>query len=214
MPTIKQASQWYPHDDAVHGFDHVLRVLALAEKIGTKLGADIEIITAAVLLHDAAGAHPGPQSARSRHELTSAEFAHEVLSDEGWPNGRIEAVQHCIRAHRFRGDEAPQSLEAQILFDSDKLDVLGAFGIARTISYAIQAGEPIYATPSDKFLKTGDREPGEAHSAYHEYLFKLRKVRERLHTEWAKQIAGEREQLLVSFFAQLDAEARAADQDD
>jgi uncharacterized protein len=83
-----------------------------------------------------------------------------VLSDEGWPNGRIEAVQHCIRAHRFRGDEAPQSLEAQILFDSDKLDVLGAFGIARTISYAIQAGEPIYATPSDKFLKTGDREPG------------------------------------------------------
>jgi uncharacterized protein len=214
MPTIEQASNWYSHDDPVHGFDHVLRVLAMAGKIGAELGADMEIVKAAALLHDAAGAHPGPKGARRQHELSSAEFAREVLKGEGWPNERIESVLHCIRAHRFRGDESPQSLEAQILFDSDKLDVLGAFGIARTIGYAIQAGEPIYASPSDSFLQKGTKEAGEAHSAYHEYLFKLRVVKQRLHTDMAKQIAEAREQLLVSFFAQLDEEAGVADQNE
>jgi uncharacterized protein len=214
MPTIEQASGWYPHDDPVHGFDHVLRVLAMAEAIGAQMGADAEILKAAALLHDAAGAHPGPEGARGQHQLSSAEFAREILADEGWPNVRIEQVLHCIHAHRFRGDESPQTLEAQILFDSDKLDVVGAFGIARTIGYAIQARQPIYAMPSDQFLESGDKQPGEAHSAYHECLFKLSRVTDRLHTDLAKQMADERQQLLVSFFNQLDAEARVTVRDD
>ena len=106
----------------------------------------------------------------------SAALAAEVLAREGWPLERIEAVMHCIRAHRFRGAERPASLEAQVLFDADKLDVMGAFGAARTIGYAVQAGQPIFAVPSEQFLQTGETEPGEPHSAYHEYLFKLRQV--------------------------------------
>lgn len=206
MPTIEQARAWYPDDDPVHGFDHVQRVMAMAEQLGAELGADLELLQAAALLHDVAGADP--RQNRAEHENNSARFARQVLAEEGWAEQRIEAVEHCIRGHRYRGKQPPETLEAKILFDADKLDVLGAFGIARTLGYAAQDGQPTFAEPSKQFLETGQTLPDEPHSAYHEYLFKLRNVRRRLHTEPARRLAGQREQLLISFFDQLAAEAR------
>jgi uncharacterized protein len=161
MPTIEQARAWSPAGDPVHGFDHVERVVRMAERLAREVGADQEIVRAAALVHDAAGAHPEAGEARHDHEQDSAAVARRVLTDEGWPEERIRAVEHCIRAHRFRGKERPQTLEAQVLFDADKLDVMGAFGAARTIGYALQAGAPIYATPSRAFLDRGERESGE-----------------------------------------------------
>ena len=149
MPTIDSARAYYTGADSIHDFDHILRVLALAERIGQAEGADLEIVRAAVLLHDAAGATPGSGGERAAHHLASADFAREVLQAEGWPDDRSEAVLHCIRAHRFRGTEAPRTLEAQVLFDSDKLDVLGAIGALRAAGYAALAGQPLTGTPSD-----------------------------------------------------------------
>ena len=208
MLTIEQARALYDDDDPVHGFDHVVRVLRMAEKIGKEMGADMEILRTAALLHDVAEAHPGKGSKRVSHEQASAEFAQQFLHREGWAPERVDAVMHCIRAHRFRGRESPTSLEAKILFDADKLDVNGAFGAARTIGYALQAGQPLFAEPSERFIQEGEREPDEPHSAYHEYLFKLRHIRERLHTEPAKRMGERRHQVLCSFFEQLAAEAR------
>ena len=148
------------------------------------------------------------QGDRASHEHDSAAFARSVLEAEGWSAERIEAVAHCIRAHRYRGSEQPAGLEAQILFDADKLDVLGAFGVSRTIGYAMQAGQPVYAEPSQRFLDAGELEPNEPHSAYHEYLFKLRNVPQRLHTEPAQRMAAERHAVMQAFFEQLAAEAR------
>ena len=209
MPTPKQASQWYSLTDPVHGFDHVLRVLGLAEMIGEALGADLAILRAAALLHDAEGADPtneGEGANRATHQLASADFARQVLSDEGWEEDRIKAVEHCIRSHRYRGEEAPESLEARVLFDADKLDVLGAFGIARTIGYAVQAGQPVYAPVSARFEETGETEADEPHSAYHEYRYKLRRVADRLHTRQAQKIAKDRVGLLDDYFQQLKSE--------
>jgi uncharacterized protein len=211
MPTIDQARAWYDETDPVHGFDHVLRVLKIAEQIGSPLEADLDILRAAVLLHDATSAHPSDPGGREEHEQRSARFARKVLEAEGWEQERIAAVLHCIRAHRFRGSEQPQSLEARILFDADKLDVLGAFGIARTIGYAIQAGQPVYAAPSEKFLATGEKEHTEPHSAYHEYLFKLRNIRDRLHTDLAHAIADKRIKLMDKFFEALADEDAGLD---
>ncbi|HET7011525.1 MAG TPA: HD domain-containing protein [Anaerolineales bacterium] len=208
MPTVEQARTWYPHNDTVHGFDHVLRVLALAERLGNELRADLDVLRAAALLHDASGAAPGEGSTRSHHEQASAEFARQVLENEAWPEPRIRAVEHCIRSHRYRSREAPATLEAEILFDADKLDVVGAFGVARTIAYAMQAGEPIFAEPSEVFLRQNRSAPNEPHSAYHEYLFKLRHVAGRLHTRPARRWARRRERVLTAFFEQLAAEAR------
>lgn len=207
MLTIEQARLWYTGADAVHDFDHVLRVTFTADRIGKLEGADLEILRAAALLHDAEGAAPGPDSKRLDHQHASAEFAGRILTEEGWPAERIAAVQHCIRAHRYRDhSEPPASLEARILFDADKLDVLGAIGAARVIAYAALDGNPFYFPPSEKFLRTGREAPGEPHSAYHEHLFKLRYVSQRMFTASAKALAAERLAYLEGFFKRLIAE--------
>jgi uncharacterized protein len=81
--------------------------------------------------------------------------------------------------------------------------------VARTIGYAVQAGQPIYAVPSEQFLKSGVKVEGEPHSSYHEYLFKLRKVKDRLFTPSAQQIAAARDAFLTAFYEQLQAEIKA-----
>ena len=138
---------------------------AWRRKLAAAEGADLEIVRAAALLHDVEGTAP-EGAGRASHHHESAEFAAEVLQAEGWPAERIAAVQHCIRAHRFRDrSEPPATLEAKVLFDADKLDVLGAIGAARTIAYAILAGQPIHAPASEQFRQTGEKEPGEPHSS-------------------------------------------------
>ncbi len=218
MITIETARAWYPGSDPVHGFEHVLRVYRLAERLTEAEGADWEIVQAAVLLHDAQGAAQGKSSPggkpeldklnkRQDHQHTSAEFAALILAAEGWPDERIQAVTHAIRSHRFRdARERPHTLEAEILFDADKLDAIGAIGVARAVAYAARAGQPAYAEASQRFIETGEREPGEPHSAYHEYLFKLRHLQDRLHTQSARIIAVERHQYMTEFFSRLGLE--------
>lgn len=210
MLDLERARGWYPDNDPVHGFDHIIRVYRMAEKLAIAEGADVEIVRAAALLHDAEGsATRGGEEGRLNHHQASAEFARQILEIEGWPEERIAAVQHCIRAHRFRDDtESPQTLEAMILFDADKLDVIGAFGVARTIAYDVLVGQPIYSPPSSRFLETGEKEPDEPHSSYHEYLFKLSKIRDRLYTRTARALAEDRHRFLADFFERLADEDR------
>lgn len=208
MPSIEQARTWYTDDDPVHDFAHVMRVYHMAERIGIAEGANLDILRAAALLHDAEGSTSGSDT-RASHHHSSAEFAAQVLAQEGWPSERIAAVQHCIRAHRFRGDgETPQTLEARILFDADKLDVIGAIGVARVIAYATLNQQPVFFLPSQKFLEHGELEPGEPHSAYHEYIFKLRKIKDRLNTPSARAMAAERDQYISDYFLRLQLELK------
>jgi uncharacterized protein len=185
----------------------------MAERLARAEGADLEIVRAAALLHDAQPVDENdpsrPERQRADHHHVSASFARRVLEAEGWADERISAVQHCIRAHRFRDpSEQPLTLEAQVLFDADKLDALGAIGAARAIAFAALKGQPPYGPPSERFINSGEKEAGEAHSAYHEYLFKLQKLRERLYTASAQSLAVERHRFLAEFFTRLAAEAR------
>ena len=206
MLTFEKAREWYKDTDPVHDFSHIERVYRMAERLARAVGADLEIVRAAALLHDADGTTPG-SDVRLEHHLRSAEFAETILKAEGWPEERIKAVQHCIRAHRYRDDrEPPETIEAKVLFDADKLDVLGAIGAVRATVYAALAGTPFYSQPSAQFLTTGKEEPGELHSAYHEHIFKLRNVEKRMYTETAKALARERCAYLDGFFEQLIAE--------
>jgi uncharacterized protein len=208
MPTLEQARSWYDPTDPVHGFDHIQRVYALARQIAQTEGADIDTVSAAALLHDAEDRNGENDGNHHAHQISSADFARKVLQAEDWPPLRISAVEHCIKAHRFRDPtEQPQSLEAQVLFDADKLDAIGAIGVARAIAFAARHNQPAYAPPSDHFLQTGETEPGESHSAYHEYLFKLRKLKDRMFTETGRAMAVPRHQYLAVFFRQLVEEA-------
>ena len=207
MPGIEQARSWYPAADPVHGFDHVLRVYRLAETIAAAEGADLKIVCAAALLHDASGSagqeDAGENANRFAHQQHSAAFAGQVLRVEGWDGARIAAVQHCILAHRFRDNTQPETVEAQVLFDADKLDAIGAVGVARAVAYAAQAGMPAYWPVSEQFLQTGQTIPGELHSAYHEFLFKLRKIEARLYTHSGRALAQARHRFMTDFFARL-----------
>ncbi len=197
MPTIEEARGFYPDDDPVHGFSHILRVYRLCERIGRQENADLTIVRAAALLHDV----EGDVDVREDHHLAAARFAEKTLLKEGWSAEAIKAVVHCIRAHRFRDDsEKPQTLEAQVLFDADKIDAIGAVGVARAVAYAVRAGMDVYAPPSDLYLSSGKYEPGESQTVAHEYLFKLRHIKDRLFTPSGRSLAAERHELMVRFF--------------
>ncbi|MGB2955950.1 MAG: HD domain-containing protein [Anaerolineales bacterium] len=197
MPTIEEARGFYPDDDPVHGFSHILRVYRLCERIGRQENADLTIVRAAALLHDV----EGDVDVREDHHLAAARFAEKTLIKEGWSAEAIKAVVHCIRAHRFRDDsEKPQTLEAQVLFDADKIDAIGAVGVARAVAYAVRAGMDVYAPPSDLYLSSGKYEPGESQTVAHEYLFKLRHIKDRLFTASGRSLAAERHELMVRFF--------------
>lgn len=205
MPDLEFVRELYSSSDPVHGFDHIKRVYNLCKTIGNAEGARMDILLSAALLHDCDGSEPTSPN-RSEHHLHSADRAEQILREMGWEQEDILKVQHCIRAHRFRKGEKAKTIEAKALFDADKLDVIGAIGIARTIGYAVQAGEPFYFKPSQTFLQTGKLEEGEHHSVYHEYLFKLRKVKDMLYTSTGKQLADGRHAFLETFFTQLEAE--------
>ncbi len=208
MPTLEQAKSWYADNDPVHGYDHIQRVYRTAERLARAEGADIEIVRAAALLHDAEGPLTG--DSRAEHQLASAKFARQILAAEGWPEDRIAAVQHCIRAHRFRDDrEPPETIEAKVLFDADKLDAIGAIGAVRGIAYAVLDQQNLFTEPSEQFLRTGEKQPGEAHTPYHEHIFKLRKLRDRMFTDSGRTIAEARHAYLEGFFIQLHAELQA-----
>ncbi|MBS3751345.1 MAG: HD domain-containing protein [Anaerolineales bacterium] len=204
MIHLDQARAWYPDDDPTHGFAHVLRVYGLGEYITQQEGARWDIVRSAVLLHDAQG-----DTDRGGHHLAAALFAKQVLEKEGWPSEDISAVQHCIRAHRFRDPgEVPQTLEAKVLFDADKLDAIGAVGTMRAIAYAVHNGQDLYHSPSKRFLETGQKEPGEPHTPAHEYHFKLRHLSAKMYTDTGQRLAEERHQIMVQFFQHLDQELR------
>ena len=207
--STEEARTWYREEDPVHGFDHVMRVYRLAETIARQEGADQKIVTAAALLHDAdyySGENPGGDSMGMHHQRSAA-FAKQVLKIKSWDASQIEAVQHCIRAHRFRDNsEEPQTIEARVLFDADKLDAIGAIGIARAVAYAARVGQPIHHPVSDSFMKEGILEEGEPHSAYHEYLFKLCRIKDRMTTRTGRQLAEDRHAFMSAYFEHLENE--------
>jgi len=206
--TIEKARFWYSQNDPVHGFDHILRVLQMAEHLARAEDADIELVRAAALLHDAQDANT--DNSRTAHHIQSAIISRKVLSAEGWSEARIQAVEHCIRAHRFRDNcEQPQTIEAKVLFDADKLDAIGAIGAVRAIGYAIQAKQSLNTKPSEQFIASGIKEPDEPHTPYHEFLFKLSQLKERIYTPTARALAEERHLFLEKFFEQWQAELRS-----
>lgn len=208
MLSIEVARQWYPEEDAVHGFSHILRVYAMAQRLAEMEGADLEIVRVAALLHDAVDPEVG--EIRQEHQHAAASFAGRVLAAEGWPAERIEAVQHCIRAHRFRDpSEQPGTLEAQVLFDADKLDAIGAIGVLRAIAYAVQDGQELYTPPSERFLSRYEKESSEPHTPYHEYLYKLQNLKECMYTRSGRALAQVRHAAMATFFEQLQAELKS-----
>ena len=194
MLTIDEARTLYSKvEDTTHDFDHVMRVYRLAERIGQEEGADMDALRTACLLHDIARADQDAGRIKN-HAAEGASRVRDVLA--GQPPEFVEAVSQAIATHSFRdGNAVPESLEAKILFDADKLDAIGAIGVARAFTFGGGRGRKLWAPLSS-----------EEHTAYTEYDVKLRKIKDRLFTPTARAIAEERHAFMAEFFDRLTRE--------
>jgi len=191
--------------DSAHDKYHIYRVLNAALDIsGYEVAVDPDVLIAACLLHDI-GRERQFQNMNLCHALLGGDMAYEYLIGRKWSEGKAEHVKKCIASHRYRGDNPPESIEAKILFDADKLDASGAMGIARTLIYEGQVGEPLYMLDQNgKVVTTGGE--AEHSSFFQEYGYKLEKVYGALHTARAKALALERQKTAVAFYNGLYGE--------
>jgi len=186
-----------------HDWSHVERVLILCEKIGLKEGADLRILELAALLHDVGRQEEDESKGEACHAEIGAKKAAAILREEGFDDNTISAVVHCVECHRFRKNKPPQSLEAKVLFDADKLDCIGAMGIARDYLFAGEVGAKLH-DPRVDVEKTALY--SEDDTGYREYLVKLRFVKDRILTNEGKRLAEERHKYMVDFFDRMNKE--------
>jgi len=193
--TVAEARRLYDAKDAAHDFDHVLRVMALAERIAIEEGANLQVVRAAALLHDL-------EHNAGKHHLRGADRAREILQDH--PVLLVNDVAHAIAAHRYRAKPDPLTLEAKVLYDADKLDAIGAIGVARVFAHGAFLGNRLFS-PLDQIDPTSPPS-GPDYTPVHEYCSKLTRLKDLLYTKSAREIARGRHEFMVSFFQQLDAE--------
>ncbi len=204
----KISTEFCEKEGGSHGPDHSERVYLMALAIGHKQKARLEILAAASLLHDIGRPHETKTKGDICHAQKSAEMAGPILKQLGFSQEDNEAIQHCIRSHRFRGQEKPQSLEAQILFDADKLDSIGAVGIGRAFLFAGQIGAKLHDAEIDhsKTVAYSNED-----TAYREFQVKLSRVRDQMLTAPGRKLAQQRHRFMEIFFDELNREIYGSD---
>jgi len=191
--------------DSAHDKYHVYRVLNYALDIAShECVDDMGVLIAACLLHDI-GREQQFANPELCHAQVGGEMAHEFLLSIGWESSRAQHVKECITSHRYRGNNTPQSIEAEILSDADNLEACGAIGIARTLIYEGQTGEPLYMLGENDGIIEDSRQTKE-NSFFQEYNFKLKNVYDKFYTEHGKKLALERQETATNFYNGLFAE--------
>ena len=130
-------------NDSAHDFEHIMRVLKNATTIARKEKASIRIITAAALLHDIVS-YPKSDPRSKNSSVESAQESRKILEKYDFSQDEIDIIHDAIRDHSFSRGVTPQTLEGKILQDADRLDALGAIGIARTFSVSGSEKRPFY----------------------------------------------------------------------
>jgi uncharacterized protein len=188
-----------------HDRFHMERVYSLAVRIAEEENADLDVVRAAALLHDIARALED-EGKIDDHALEGAKMAREVLEDANFPKERIPEVLHCIEVHRFRKGMRARSLEAKILQDADRLDIIGAIGVARVFTRGGWDNIPIH----DPTIPPKSKYDGRSLTSFNHIHEKILKVKDTLNTNTAKEIAEGRhkfvEQFLERFIKEWNAE--------
>ena len=174
--------------------------------IGKKEWADINILKIAALMHDIWR----PKQHETKGKICHAEYgtvlSKDILTELEIDNDTISQVLHCISTHRFRKWNAPQSLEAKILFDADKLDSIWAIWIWRAFMYSNEQWSKLHNDEHTNIEET--YEDSSEDTAYREYIVKLQKVKNKIFTETWKEMARKRHEVMVEFFDNLNREVR------
>ena len=193
----RQAREHFSQARGSHDWEHTLRVHRLCRRIGQAEGADLLVAEAAAYLHDIGRAHQDRANGQLCHAEKGAALARRLLQSHPLADDRRENIIHCIAAHRFRRGETPGTLEARVLFDADKLDAIGAVGIARAFLFAGELGARLHSPGIDV-----TRAPAYSvdDTGYREYVVKLSKIRDRILTPAGRRLAEDRHRFMTGFF--------------
>ncbi|MGH4137092.1 HD domain-containing protein [Clostridium sp.] len=199
---------------SAHNIDHVMRVHNTCIFLSKyEENVNLDILIPAALLHDIARVIESQnKTGEIDHAVLGGSMAEEILRNLDYEQETINKIKHCITTHRYRSGNSPKSIEAKILFDADKLDVIGSIGLARTFMIAGQFGQSLSKNKlSSDYMPINTSENGRLkdvskHSPFMEYEFKFKKIPEKLFTQKAKEIGINRLKYMDDFFKKLDLE--------
>ncbi len=203
---INTAKAFFDSARASHDWDHTRRVAALCERIARAEGADLDVVLVAAYLHDIGRDAQDAENGRICHAREGKKKARPVVEGLALTREQKDNILHCIRAHRFRGNNRPETLEARVLFDADKLDAIGAVGIARTFQFAGEVGAVLHNPDKDV---TQSPAYSKDDTGYREYKVKLSKIKDRMFTGEGLQLAKERHAFMEDFFKRFLDEYKA-----
>lgn len=209
LESIRKIARQTAAADPAHDFSHCLRVLANALQISRQEGGDAEILEAASFLHDIANlpkSHPDSRLSSER----SASAAEKILAENGFSADQIEKAKDAILCHSYSRGLTPRTLEGRIFQDADRLDSLGAIGIARTFTVGGATNRPIYDL-EDPFFASGraSREYDDKSNTLDHFFVKLFKLGETMQTDTGRKLAQERIERMKLFVENLRTEITA-----
>lgn len=188
--------------DPAHSPSHILRVVKTAKEICLSEQGKLEIVLPAAYLHDCVMV-PKDSPDRSRASTLAGEEAVRLLREWGYEEKYLEDIKHAIEAHSFSAGIEPRTLEARIVQDADRLDAIGAIGIARCLALGGAMGSEILNV-DDPFCKK--REPDDKKFMIDHFYVKLFKLESMMNTDAGKQIARERVLFMKEFLRVLEGE--------
>lgn len=189
-------------DDAAHDLSHIRRVAHNAVQFAAIEGAELAVVFPAAWLHDCVVV-PKDSPLRSQASRMAAETAVTFLQSQSYPEQHLPAIAHAIAAHSFSAQIPPETIEAKVVQDADRLDAVGAVGIARAFIIGGQLGRPIYAE-TDPFCQ--EREPDDFVATVDHFYTKLFKLVGTMQTNAGRREAQFRTQFMRDFLAQLGRE--------
>lgn len=205
-----EARVFFKGASGCHDWTHVERVTKLALNIGKQEKVDLDVLEVASLLHDIGRKKEIENKGNFCHAEKGCELAKEILQKFKINKKDVDNILHCIITHRFRNRHTPESIEAKVLFDADKIDSIGAVGIARDFLFAGNAGSGNLYTGKEKELAKQKRDYSytKEDSAILEYEIKLKKIKDKVITRTGKKIAKERHNFMEDYFKRFWKEVK------
>jgi uncharacterized protein len=201
-PRFRRFVASQPNADPGHGPVHLERVVATAMRLAAEEGARADVVLPAAWLHDCVHvAKNSPE--RSRASRLAADHALGFLQEAGYPPACLPDIRHAIEAHSYSAGIAPRTVEAKVVQDADRLDALGAIGLARCLAVGTALGRPLYEAV-DPFCR--ERAPDEDGASIDHFYAKLLKLAGTMQTAAGRREAARRTAFLEAFLVQLGSE--------
>lgn len=197
-----KAKELYPSADPSHDFLHIRRVVAAAIKFAGEEKADLNIVLPAAYFHDFVNV-PKNDPRRAQASKLSAAAAAEYLKSVNYPAEYFDDIKHAITTHSFSANIPCETIEAKVVQDADRLDGLGAIGIARCFSTSTIMGRPYY---NEDDMLAESRAPDDKLFAIDHFFVKLFKTAETLQTNSARDEGKRRVQFMKAYLQQLKSE--------